>query len=238
MMIVGVNSSKLKATKYEAYYFWENLIHSDAPIWQNGFRNLPLTEDSIFIYTVVMDQDKDFLKSRWAYYPDVYALLGFIQHVFLPTAFFTLLDDTVAGFNIPLTTGEDLLNIMCQLEENLDMGKVAKMRDQLRILQELWRYSEEGSLEMLKQFSASFNSSWKDSDGKLVYFKLFSSPTEIGSYVMQGGDTEEEAFVDVIEEEIEMTQVQWQDICENVYSDAFIRKKFIDILNYKIGCLV
>ncbi|WP_089284635.1 hypothetical protein [Anaerovirgula multivorans] len=238
-MIGKGNSLKEKSvSKYESFYFWENLIHKEEPLWENGFQNKPLTESSIYIYTVLMDHNKDFLKSKWAYYPDVYALLGFLQYVFLPTSFFTWLDNDVDGFNIPLTTGEELLQIMLEVEKTLDPWEIGLMKTQLEEVKAFWQLSEEACLEKIHQFSVAFNQSWIGKSDKLVYFKIFQTPVDIGKYVLQGGEIAGEGFTEVMEEEIEMTKAQWEDVYQKVYQDPFMRKKFIDILNYKIGCLV
>jgi hypothetical protein len=232
----GYNLKEKSIIKYDSYYFWENLIHKEEALWENGFQNKPLTERSIFIYTVLLDYNKDFLKSKWAYYPDVYTLLGFIQYVFLPTSFFTLLDDEVEGFNMPLATGEELLHIMCEMEETIDLQKVTLMKKQLEEVKSFWKLSEKECLKKIQEFSGVFNQSWQGMSDKVVYLKTFQTPTEIGDYVFFGDN--EEVFTEVIEEEIDMTQSQWKELCKNVYKDPFIRKKFIDLLNYKIGCIV
>jgi len=223
-------------SKYDSYHFWENLIQKEAAMWENGFQNKPLTPDSIFVYTVIMDHGKDYLKSRWAYYPDAYALLGFLQYVFLPTAFFSWLDREVEGFNIPLATGEQVLKVMGELEPDLNSEILRKMAIQLEKIKDLWGASPLKCLEGLQSFSREFNHFWQEAEGKLVYFKIFESPDEIGKYVLRGGEAA--AALAVIEEEIDLTKGQWEAVYQNVFRDPFMRKKFIDILNYQIGCMV
>lgn len=223
-------------SKYDSYHFWENLIQKEASMWMNGFQNKPLTPDSIFIYTVLMDHQKGYLKSRWAYYPDVYSLLGFLQYVFLPTAFFSWLDREVEGFNVPLATGEQVLRVMAELEPDLNSALLEIMATQLERIKGLWEFSPLECLQRLQSFSADFNHCWQESAGKLVYFKIFESPEEIGEYVLRGGELD--TPLEVMEEEINLTKAQWEAVYQNVLSDPFMRKKFIDILNYQIGCLV
>lgn len=247
------------SSAYNVSFFWENLILKEAPLWEGGFQELPLTKDSLFIYTVVMDYHKNFIKNRWAYYPNVYALLGFLQYVFLPTSFFTLLDDATDDYYMPLATGEQLLQYMSQLDQAPDVKQTVPqgqsclpkpsddpekqqrlqlMNSQLEEINTCWHLSPQACLEKLQVFSSHFHETWPESNNKLVYFRIFQNPEEIGDFVIKGGDALDESFAEVIEEEIGMTQSQWEHLCRHVYENPFMRKQFFHILHHEAGCFV
>ncbi|TCK98718.1 hypothetical protein EDC19_1152 [Natranaerovirga hydrolytica] len=231
-------TNKTTVSKYQSYQYWEHLIHNNKPMWKDGFLGESLNEDSIFVYTVIVDYNKDFLKNQWGYYSNVYALLGFLQYVFLPTSFFTWLDDAVEGFNIPIATGEEMLQMMCEIENTINIQDITFMKKQLEEIKTYWQLSEEDCLKKIIDLAEAYNNKWNNKTDKQIYFKVLKSSKEVSDYVLSGGAIEEEAFVEVVEAEMEMSKKEWHDMCKNVYHNKFLQKRFLDTLNNKIGCLI
>ena len=222
------------ASEYNQYWYWENMVLSETPLWNNSFKNLSLTKDSIFIYSMIMCKESSILKNSWAYYPSVESLLGFIEHIFMPTAFFTWLDDN-EGFQVPVATIGEVLDVMSK-EEGVDSRDITSMWEYAEEIQKLWRIDPDSSINNLKDFSKSFNDRWKLNDDKLLYFKIFESSSEIAEFIFTGENND--FFEEIIEEDIGMTKSEWQETCKQVYDNKFLSRRFIDILNNKVGCLV
>lgn len=198
-------------SKYNQYWYWESLVMRDQPLWHNSFCKLPLTRDSIFIYSMIMDKEKGVLKNAWAYYPDIKSLLGFIEHVFLPTAFFTWLDDEGEGFNIPVATVDEVLYVMKQNNKDSSIPIMNEYIDNIRLL---WDMNDEESLLELRKISKQFNMQWKENDDKILYFRIFKDSLEISDFIFKGEDGY--FFEEVIEEDIGMKRTQWEETCKNV----------------------
>ncbi|AFS77449.1 hypothetical protein Curi_c03740 [Gottschalkia acidurici 9a] len=222
------------SSKYKEYWYWGNMVLTDQPLWNSSFKNLSLTKDSIFIYSFIMDKNKDVFKNSWAYYPDIKSLLGFIEYVFLPTAFFTWLDNETEGFKTPIATVDEVLNVM--VEKDRPESDILTMREQIKDLRTLWLMDDSDNIRELKNFSKEFNKQWKEYDDRLLYFRVFQRSTEIGEFVFTG--EENNFFEEIMEEDIGMTKIQWKETCENIYDNKFLKNRFIDILNHKVGCLV
>lgn len=181
-----------------------------------------------------MDREKQIFKNKWTYYPDFDSLLGFIEHVFLSTAFFTWADRESYGFNIPVATVDEVIDVISETYKDKDC--LQDMISQVEKIRSIKNSDNEDKIEMLKNFSKEFNSKWNRSNKKILYFRIFENPSEIGEYVFSGEN--EDFFEEVIEEDIGMTRLEFENICNDVYRNKFLKKKFIDILNCKIGCLV
>lgn len=124
------------STEYSQYWYWENMVINEKPLWDNSFKNLNLTRDSVFIYSMIMCKERGILKNSWAYYPNVESILGFIEHVFMPTAFFTWFADE-DEFKIPVATVGEVLNVMS--EEQPDNFEIETMWEYTEKLQSIWK---------------------------------------------------------------------------------------------------
>lgn len=221
------------SSDYNQYWYWENMVLSEKPLWSNSFKNLNLTRDSVFVYSLIMCKERGILKNNWAYYPNLESLVGFIEHVFMPTAFFTWLDDEYE-FKVPVATSAEVLDVMSMGYEN--NKEIDSMWKDIESIHKVWMADSSCCLDKLRKFSNSFNERWKINDEKLLYFRIFENSREIADFVFLGEN--EDVFEEVIEEDIGMTKKQWYEICENVYDNKFLSKRFVDILNNKVGCLV
>lgn len=221
------------SSEYNQYWYWENMVLSENPLWSNSFKNLNLTRDSVFVYSMIMCKERGILKNNWAYYPNLESLVGFIEHVFMPTAFFTWLDDE-HEFKVPVATSAEVLDIMSVGYKN--SKEIDGMWKDVERIQKVWNTDSSCCVDKLRKFSNSFNERWKINDEKLLYFRIFENPREIADFVFIGEN--EDVFEEVIEEDIGMTKKQWQETCENVYDNKFLSNRFVDILNNKVGCLV
>lgn len=218
---------------YNKDWYWKNMIIKETPLWSNSFKDLDLTTDSIFIYSMIMCKERGILKNSWAYYPDLESLLGFIEHVFMPSAFFTWLDSG-DEFKIPIASIDEVLEVMGK--ENQDIKAIEKMREYEKSIKQIWKESYDDTIYNVESFYKAFNDTWKLNDDKVLYFKIFKTTSEITEFIFkeENGDF----FQEIVEEDIGMTKKEWEDICKNLYENKFLRKRFIEILNYKVGCLV
>jgi hypothetical protein len=215
--------------KYKQYFFWENALTNNEEVWKNSFRNMPLTHDSRFINTVIVDCNNSIMEDNWVYYPSAEALLGFIHHVFLPTAFALILFSESGEFITPMATVKELLDLAEEVNEDKNRASVALMRKQDAELESIWSMEAEEMWAKLYDFSQGFNQEWGKNTDVFFYFNIFKTPTEIGEYLV--AEYEKDQMLDYFEEESELTKEEWFSTCEGVYENDFLRLKFIDILN-------
>ncbi|MCD3282409.1 hypothetical protein G8V05_09255, partial [Clostridium botulinum C/D] len=65
--------------KYNNYYYWKNVLCNKKEVWKCSIMNTLDLQESIYINTTILDYDKNTLDNNWACYPNIKALLGFIQ---------------------------------------------------------------------------------------------------------------------------------------------------------------
>jgi hypothetical protein len=215
--------------KYKQYLFWENVLTNNEQVWKNSFRNMPLTHDSRFINTVIVDCNNSIMEDNWVYYPNAEALLGFIHHVFLPTAFTLILFSESGEFITPMATVNELLDMAEEVNEDKNRASVALMRKQDEELESIWSMEAEDMWTKLYDFSQEFNQEWGKNTDVFFYFSIFKTPIEIGEYLV--AEYEKDQMLDYFEEESGLTKEEWFSTCEGVYENDFLRLKFIDILN-------
>lgn len=173
---------------------------------------------SKIIYTGFLNSEKDILEHGFSVYPSTYSLLGFIQNIFLSTAFFTWFDTNYMDFCIPMDT---FYNVITEVNNNnlINSNGIDLFKKSYEFLENLWILDENTIMDKLYKFCNSFN---------------FNSPEEIYPFVIEtiGWDCEE-----FIEEEISMSKETFKNTCDNVFSQPFINEKFIDILNINMPIL-
>ncbi|WP_050607334.1 hypothetical protein [Clostridium niameyense] len=221
-------------SKYNSSYYWENLIAQNKPIWKGAFQNLSLTRDSKFIHCVIINYDKNIIEHNWAYYPDVKSMLGFIQYVFVPTAFFTWLSNEFNEFVVPIAPSYEILGYLKEFNKKHQENFLNIMKTTIEKLNSLWYLTEEECIKEIKDFSKEFNKQWGEKNGKLLSLNIFEDSFQIGEYIIPKNHND--VFLEVLEEEIGLTKDQWEEVYTKVYENEFMKRQFINILNYKIGC--
>jgi hypothetical protein len=215
--------------KYKQYYFWENVLKNNEEVWKNSFRNMPLNHDSKFINTVIVDCNHSIMEDNWAYYPNVEALLGFIHHVFLPTAFALVLFSESGELVTPMATVKELLDSAEEIGEDKNKDFIDIMRKQDAELESIWDTDEEEMWRSLHHFSQKFNEIWGKNMDVFFYFDIFNTPLEIGQYLID--EYEKDQMLDYFEDESGLTEEEWRSTCKDVYENDFSRIKFLDVLN-------
>lgn len=230
--MIHTRNYQINDNPYNKFFFWENKIVNNMPLFEGYYDDKPITKKSKIVYTGILHTEKNILSGSWAAYPNASALIGFIQHVFLPTAAFAWFDDSVNELAIPGDDFNILLAELTQLNSNADLSTITM---DFNVLENLWSITnEETQLEQLKAFCNDFNLHWNNYSSKKLFIKVFNDPSEIFSFVKE---TLQWDFHEFIEEEINMSLEQFNFLCDNVISEPFINKKFIDILNENMGIM-
>ena len=219
---------------YKDFSYWENNFNHPDVLFSGCFNDYKISAKSKIAYMGFLNSNKDVLECSFSSYPSVYSLLGFIQNIFLSTAFFTWYDTHYNDFCIPMDTFD---NVISNISKNnfIDIKGRNSFTASYEFLDNLWALDENTIMSELLKFCNDFNANWDNDSHKKIFIKLFDSPEEIYAFIMDtigGWD-----FDDFIEEEISMSKETLKSTCENVFSQPFINERFIDILNINMPIL-
>ena len=103
-------------------------------------------------------------------------------------------------------------------------------------LNSLWKLSEEEILQELKKFQKEISEVWRCELSYFTYFEIYENPIEIFETNIK--DYEEAGVLEQLEEALGMSKDDWLDTCRKTYESEFMKRKFIDILNNRLGRLV
>lgn len=235
-MEINTNQSFTTKNTYMDYSFWENKIMKDQVLWEGYFNNKEITSNSKFIYTGILDLDKNILKCGWAVYPCAYSLLGFLQHVFLPTAFFSWFDRKSYGFFTPVSTFDIVIDEVTRVNNsNINMNSVELMKRSYDFLNDLWYLNDDALNLKVKSFCEIFNNTWDADPNQKLFIKVFDSPPDTFEFIKDSIGWSE--FEEFIKEETFMNLDTLKFTCDNALTEPLLNKKFIDILNTNMPIL-
>lgn len=235
MKINSKQNNVLFNNSYKHYYFWESRIIKETPLWEGYFDEKPITTNSKIIYTGILNYKKNIFHYSFAAYPSIYNLLGFLQHVFLPTAFFSWFDYDYDGFYIPLSKFDNVVNEVIENNTNIDSDLVNLMKNSYCSLNNLWDLNENLLSLELKSFCNKFNSDWEGDSSQRLFLMIFDNPSEVFDFIKSSIGWSD--FNEFIEEEISMNLDTLKFTCDNAIIEPLLNKKFIDILNKNIPIL-
>ncbi|WP_312520055.1 hypothetical protein [Anaerospora sp.] len=214
--------------KYNQYHYWEDLLANKKDLWKSSFAPITTARETLFINTAIIDYQRNTLDNNWACYPDAKSVLGFIQYVQLPLAFFYTLNASEEALAFPVCSSQEFIEY---LQESGSIHTPA-MESAVLELSTYWDLDSVTCLEKLKDFCQRFNAFW-DRDTSVLHIDVFENTYEIAHCLLDKSE-----FPEVMEEDIGLTAVQLFEMCKNFYHDQFLQKNFVNILNHKIGCVV
>lgn len=228
-MYINTEQKNIYKHPYKHYFFWENKISKDTDLWEGYFENENITKDSKIVYTGILDYEKNILHYGFVMYPSVYKLLGFLQHIFLPTSFFTWFDRKSFNFYIPMAPYSNVVQEVVNCDNNIDLNLVDSMNKSYSFIKDLWGCEESLIGGQLKYFCEKFNSQWDKNDTQKLFLRIFDSPSDIFDFVKDSIGWSN--YSEFIEEEISMSLDTLKFTCDNAIVEPLLNKNFIDILN-------
>lgn len=214
--------------KYNNHLYWENALLKNKDLWKNDVADLNCARDALFINTVIIDYARDTIDNNWACYPNAKALLGFLQYIYLPVAFFYTIHKDNRDLFIPICPSHTLMESITESGSSY----AGAMNNALEELNEYWDLDDSACIKKIKEFCLTFNALWDQGDS-ILNIRVFESTFEIAEHLVK---TQE--FTEVLEEDIGFTIKQLFTMCTVFYTDKFIQRTFVKILNNKIGCIV
>lgn len=214
--------------KYNQYHYWENLLANKKDLWQSSFTPVKAAHESLFVNTAIIDYQRNTLDNNWACYPDVKSVLGFMQYIQLPLAFYYTLNGSDDALAFPVCSSQEFI---AYLQTSGSIHAQA-MESAILELNTYWDLDSAACLVKLKDFCQHFNAFW-NRNTSVLHIGIFASTYEIAHSLLNNSE-----FPEVMEEDIGLTTAQLFEMCKNFYHDQFLQKNFVNILNHKIGCVV
>lgn len=214
--------------KYDNYLFWEGALSRKQDLWQSNFEPLVSAGDAIFINTAVIDCRRGVLDNNWACYANSKSLLGFVQYIYLPLAFYHTIHQDNEQLVVPMCSRADFIEYI----RESGSGYAPLMEAALHELDGCWQLEDTSCLETMKAFCARFNTLWNRPDS-VLYINIYSNTLEVAQDIIDSS-----VFPEVLEEDTGLTVQQLWNMCRDFYHDQFMQRNFVKILNNRIGCIV
>lgn len=227
---MGIIGGDILKSKYNNYYYWENIVKKDKS--DNPFADDLITEESVFFHGVVINCHGGSYE-RWLHFPDIKALLGFLNYIFVPMAFGAFLsNETELLIHGNL---DELLDIMSDSEKCNQKDLIPQMRESSRQIRVLWNCDGEKCYGELNNFLTHYNERWNKNHELFSYFDIFKSPSELGKFLVESYEDSEEVDISMLENQLGVQKEEWLAICSQVYENDFMKRKFTEILNNRIN---
>lgn len=210
------------------FHFWEDQIKKTDRLLIGGNDERRITSETIMMYIEIIDRQKNILRSGWSSYEDIDTAHGFLQYVFIPTAYYTWVERKSEGLWIPLSPFDvlkhEVLKAVDGVEERV-LVDAEKMEKKYGLLSNMWGIGQKEKLMKLKIFCDDFNKIWNREPDQKIYIRIFQKPAEIYQHICEG------EFQEVIEEEISMPLEDLKFICDQAYEQPLINRNMIKMLN-------
>lgn len=214
--------------KYNSPYYWESSLARKTDIWQNCFINDNHLDQTLFLNTAVIDYPRRVLENNWACYPDSKSVLGFLQYIYLPSVFYFTLHKAADVMYIPIATTDEFITLL----RNSEKPEALRMVQLLEELRNFWVYDEANCRVALSDFCQHFNGIWQ-CESAILHIGFYTHTSEIAQRIIANYD-----FPELLVEDSGYTPEFLTKLCEEFYTNPFIKKNFISILNHAIGCVV
>jgi hypothetical protein len=219
---------------YNSLYYWQRVMEKSEYTFEKVFNDDKLTPESLICHFVITNCYGPSGANTWIAFPNVDAVIGFLRHVFIPTAFIEWFShERSMGVLSIERTWEEWLDLYRDSEKCKYKGEIPIIKENIKKLDEIWNLTDqEEMVNALVTFAVEFEEIWTKDNAVFFYFQLFKSPTEVGNYIIDA--YKEENLLERIHDQLGVTVEEWRDITEQVYESLFMKKRFIDILNNNI----
>jgi hypothetical protein len=219
------------------FNYWQYIISTHHDIFETQFVKGGINEKSIVIHIEIFDEGKGIIKSGWSGHKNIDSALGFLQHVVVPSAYYTFMDRNSDGFFIPLSSFDVVVEEVLKLTD-LDTEDRCETHNYFSTIYQqlacIYGNDEGLKKETLTRLSDDLNQHWRKKSKQVFGVKVFYSPEEIADFI---GSDDFCEFEEVTEEILGMNLEAFKTFCKAVHSQPFFNKSFIDRLNYTLPYL-
>lgn len=212
---------------YNSFDYWKNLISENKTIRGHMLMNKVPTEKSIYIHTLIFCKESG-LNNIWSYFPNVQALIGYIQYSFLQEAFYIWIncrEGSVAS--VPIKPVEEIIQ-GGEKHNKITKEEAENMRKHISMINRLWDVPKNRVIPELKKFMRDFNRTWYGDNREFLYLKVFEKAEDLGNFVIESSymTSSEEDFKNKTHKDIST----WHEICANATTNKAAGEAFRKIL--------
>lgn len=183
-----------------------------------------LNKETKFIYMAFVDNNKDIFRSGWSAYDSSEKLLGFLEHIYLPTLVYNWYDNQSESLFIPMAPLEVVKSALDEYVNSfVGYNCILEMKDLL---------GNESMRQNISSFSSIFEYTINNNFNQypqIAYIKIFHDLDAVKEFLH-----DEIPFDEVFEEEMGMTAVAFDDVCDHIETLPLLNKILVSQLNQKI----
>lgn len=212
---------------YDSFNYWDGLISANNTIRAHMLMKKLPTPKSIYVHSLIFCKDRG-LSNSWGYFPDVMALVGYIEYSFLQEAFYQWIYCKERPVSIiPSMSVENIIS-EGQKSKKITIEEALNMRRHLAMIQKCWKLPNDKVITHLREFIRDFNRTWAGDQTEFLYLKIFKTPAELGDFVINSShltNTEEG-----LKNKLGLTVEEWKEICSKADKDKAQGERFRKIL--------
>lgn len=170
-------------SQYNSFDYWKEAISKSRTIRGHIFVNETITKKTVYFHSLIFCKNSG-VENLWAPFPNVKALLGYVQHSFLQEAFYKWIYSREQKVSfIPYKTTEEIINKALD-DKKITREEADKMRRHIGILNKCWNLEDNRIIIELKKFAIDFNRTWLGDNTEFLYVKVFAKAEDLGEFVV------------------------------------------------------
>lgn len=222
--------------KYSIYDYWKNKAFKQENLWAGLFENKPIQRESILINPIILRAEDKYYENGWAAFPNIYAVIGFLQYIYLPTAFSSiLLEDYTEGYYMSEDLGWDLEAL--KSENPYKKKQINKMIQFYEELIKQWHTEEQTCIQNIRNWANRLNEGFMEEEYTIISFHLFTSPQETIQYIIRSYELD--LNIKDLERDLGFTKEQLIELSgDAIYDNEFMKWKFMKILDGRLTMMI
>lgn len=221
--------------KYQNSYYWQHLIQTQQ--LPDIFNNMPITEQSLFFHGIIHNAfGQRTLIEEIVHFPSPEICIGYLQHIYLPMAFFSFTNQE-NGIFLPIDFNLDELIYYISNDENVQHYRyLTTMKEIAHLIKMLAQrtWEKEIFLQILAKIELLMLEHFHQDSQAYAYFHLYQTPVDLAEainqiYLISDNFTLGEK---IFRYRTGLTKKEWVDLYHQASSNIFASRKFMNTLQY------
>lgn len=224
--------------KYQNSYYWENLIRTRKLL--TTFNEEQISENSIFFQGIIYNSfGRRKLIEDVIHFSSMDALAGYLQYIFLPTAFMSFTNEE-KGIIIPM--GISLYDLIGYVSQN----DFVRYHNYLQPMEQLMELSEKANASsgqeqhtLIKRIESMFNYSFQLDRDAYAMMHIYSSAAELGEYFSNLYQIDGNKFLgaELFYHKTGLRKTEWEDLYQHAGDNIFSSRKFMNCVRNLIHAI-
>ena len=221
--------------KYQNSYYWQHLIQTQQ--LPDIFNNMPITEQSLFFHGIIHNTfGQRTLIEEIVHFPSPEICVGYLQHIYLPMAFFSFTNQE-NGIFLPVDFTLDELVDYISDDENVQQYRyLAAMKEITHLIQLLAQRSWEKEIffQIVRNMELLMLEHFRQDSKAYAYFYIYQTPIDLAEaineiYLINANFSIGEK---IFRHRTGLTKKEWIDLSNQAGSNIFASRKFMNTLQY------